>query len=487
MTRIDILLLACTVLAVSCNGKQDNRFFAPEVTFGEEVYPADAEAGGMDVVLLLSRPAPMPFQIGLNFSGTLREDVQFRVPSHTVNVAEGDREARLHVELLNDEIWDEESWIGISIAPGSRYTVDPDGNCITRIAVSKAIVLPKLHLTAPGESVRTNPFRAETIPLGITAEKAPSADLTVQLDLDGLIPGTDCLIDGSNSAAITFPAGKNEISFELAILRKDESGYDRHATLSLAPQKGVYVADGSVDLHLSDPVVDFSPLWKTSALNNGTGYQLRQAIKTPEGEWSGNLAADFYVSSEGSNYLRNFRNMYDSQWSCLANSPGGNALRLTEFFPLYDYKHDPAILDYGSASNTRTFSPTDSLMRFVLDDGETQKGDILLTHPRTFTAILGTYADWQADVAGGKAWQADSKATGGQILASTHSAIKGRVTVTLQRLEGRFDLSDKTAPLEFTAWFRSDDARFMDGVDRTQFDLMEEDGLWKVSYRLWPR
>ena len=110
------------------------------------------------------------------------------------------------------------------------------------------------------------------------------------------------------------------------------------ALLSLVQQKGVYaVAEegGSVDIHLYDPVVDFSPLWKTAALNNGTGYQLRQAIKTPEGEWSGNLAADLYVSSVGSNYLRNFRNMFDSSWSCRANSPGGNVLRLTEIFPKY--------------------------------------------------------------------------------------------------------------------------------------------------------
>ena len=490
MKRIAILIFLSILALPACRKGEDGRFFAPDVEFGASEYAAAAESGGVDVTLVFSRPAPAAFPLGLVFSGTLREGVQFRVPSHTLNVAQGDTEARLHIELVNDEIWEESSWIGIAIAPGSRYTVDPKGNCVVRIAVSKEIVLPVLRLTAPESPVVTNPYLAETLPFEISADRASTADLTVQLDLGSLVPGTDCLINGGQTPEVVLPAGADKISFELSVLQKDQSGYDVTAPLSLVQQKGVYaVAEegGSVDIHLYDPVVDFSPLWKTAALNNGTGYQLRQAIKAPDGTWSGNLAADLYVSSDGSNYLRSFRNMFDSSWSCRTNSPGGNDRRLTEFFPKYGSPNPTRILDYGAAANTRTFSPVDSLMRFVLDPGETRKGSICLTEPRTFIALTGSYDEWQADVTGGKAWQVDSRETGGDLFASKHAALTGRITVKLVKLEGRFDLDDATQPLLFSAWFTCDDPFFMEDVDRTKFNLTEEDGMWKVEYKLWPR
>lgn len=490
MKKISLLLLPCLFLLLSCTGNEDTRFFAPEVEFGQAQYTAQAESGGLDVSLQLSRPAPMPFQIGLNFSGSLREGVHFTVPSHTLSVSEGDTQVPLHIDLIEDEIWEEESWIGISIAPGSRYTVDPEGKCLARIAVSKTIVLPLLRLSAPEGGFETNPFKAETLQVAILADKASSTDLRVRLALDGMAVGTDCLIDGETASEVILPAGEQQVSFDLSVLQKDESGYDRHATLSLVREQGAYGVSeegASVDIHLYDPVVDFSPIWQTKALNNGTGFQLRQAIQTPEGDWSGNLAADFYVSSEGSNYLRNFRNMYDSAWSCRANSPGGNALRLTEFFPKYARPNDIIILDYGNAANTRTFAPVDSLMRFVLDKGETRTGEILLTKPRTFVALIGSYTLWQADVTGGKAWQVDSRATGGDLFASTHEALTGRVEVKLVRLEGRFDMDAKQEQLQFTAWFECDDASFMEDVDLTALGITRDGDAWKVNYKLWPR
>ena len=94
---------------------------------------------------------------------------------------------------------------------------------------------------------------------------------------------------------------------------------------------------------------------------------------------------------------------------------------------------------------------------------------------------MGDYTSWQAN------WQKDSYATGGDIFASTNPAITGRVDVTLVKLEGRFNLSDASNTLLFTAWFSCDSPQFMDGVN---FDTLgaEQDGdLWKVNYRIWPR
>jgi hypothetical protein len=211
---------------VSCREAQDTRYFGPEIEFAEEAYAATAESGGADVALRFSRPAPAAFKLGLNFAGSLQEDVQFQVASHTLDIAAGATEAQFHIDLVNDEIWDEASWIDISIAPGDRYTVNPNGKCAARVNVTKSVILSTLRFAA-AEPVVTNPYRAETLHIEVTADRPPKADLPVVLDLGGLVPGTDCLIDGGTAAGFTFPAGADKAAFDLAILFKDESGCDR--------------------------------------------------------------------------------------------------------------------------------------------------------------------------------------------------------------------------------------------------------------------
>ena len=498
MRKTVILLLSgLALLASSCREAQDTRYFGPEIEFVEETYAAPAESGGTDVVIRFSRPAPAAFQIGLNFSGSLQEGVQFRVPSHTIDVAAGDTEARLHIDLVDDEIWDESSWIDVSLAPGSRYTINPDGKCVTRVNVSKAIVMPTLRLSSPDGDLVTNPFRAETLHFDVTADRAPKTDLTVVLDLGGLEPGKDCLVNGGTSPEITLPAGQDKVSFDLSILFRDESGCDRHALLALVQQKGVYVvaSDGaSADIHLSDPSVDFSPIFKTAASQGGEGYVIRQAFLATDGTWSGNTTADIGVSSEGSNYLRTYRNMYDHpSFGCPANASVSQMFRLSDLFPNYLYPNEVTILDYGNDQGHREFSPADSLMRFVLDKGETRKGTIHLRSPKTFVAFIGSYAGWQDKSSGENAWVKDSRANKGDIFASTHSAITGQISVTLERLEGTFDFTNTTEPIFVTAWFRSDSDQFMQADEAhgktpaETYAVSQEDGLWKVNYKFWPR
>ena len=68
--------------------------------------------------------------------------------------------------------------------------------------------------------------------------------------------------------------------------------------------------------------------------------------------------------------------------------------------------------------------------------------------------------------------------------ASTDPAIRGQVTVTLEKLEGTYDLDERV--LYVTAWFSSEDARLMEEVDFTKWSISKEDGLWKVTCRTSP-
>ena len=485
-----LILLTVLLAAAACRQAQDTRYFAPAVEFGSARYAVSAGEGGLDVDIHLSRPASQAFDIGLNVDSSLEEGVQYRIASQTVAISAGQQEAGLHVDLMDDEIWVESAWIEIVLKPGERYTLDPGKNATARVEISKTIDMPIFRLIAPEEEVVTNPFLGEKLAFRLEADRMTSANLAVELDFGGLEYGKDYRIAGSDGPGFTCPAGVSSYAFEVEIVKKDQSGYDREAVLSLIPKKGRYSVDpdlGSAVVRLSDPVVDFSPVWRTAATNGGQGYQMRQAFLGADGTWSGNTTADMGISSEGSNYLCNFRNMYDHpSFNCPANASVSQMFRLSDLFPNYVYPNATAILDYGNDQGHREFSPADSLMRFVLDRGETRQGSIHLGSPRTFVA-------WQDKSSGENAWVKDSRANGGDIFASTHPAITGRISVTLERLEGRFDFTDLTQPIFVTAWFSSDSDMFMKAAEAngktpaTTYAVSQEDGLWKVDYKIWPR
>ncbi|MBR5905366.1 MAG: hypothetical protein IKZ51_02765 [Bacteroidales bacterium] len=494
MNRIIILLSAVALFSLAaCNQEKDTRYFAPEISFENGSYPVKSEDGGLDVAVTLSRPATQELTINLNIESSLQEELQFKLSSHSLSIAEGASSASLHITLVDDEIWDTESWIDLILAPGTRYTLNPDSNCTARVSISKDVQLPAIKLIVPS-GVEINPYLPETFNCVLETSRAQARNMAVQLDFGDLVCGKDYLINGEATTVVTFPAGTEWIPFKVQILYQDVSGIDKHAVLSVVQQKGQYVPAAGVseaDIHLYDPMVDFKPLLRTSALQNGAGFQIRQAFKGPDGAWEGNTNVDLGQSSEGSNYLRCYRNMFDHpSFGCRANASVSQPLRISDLFPVYEYnvsKNPVAILDYGNDQGHRQFTPVDSLMRFVLDKGETQKGGIYLTKPRTFEARIGTYAEWQADEAGGKAWVVDSKATKGDIAASTHHAITGRISVTLHKLEGRFDFSNSSEPVLLTAWFSSDSDQFLQEIDNTKIAATQEDGLWKIEYKLWPR
>ena len=482
MKKIYTVMLIALLAAVSCRQAEDSRYFAPEVNFAADSYTVDATSGAVDVEVILSRPAAQAFEVGLYVTSSLQENTQFTMDGHKVAVAAGEQRARAHITLVNDEIWDENSWIELQIAPGERYTVNPDGKCVSRVAVTKEISLPILRLASADEAPQANPYLAETLQFTVVADRAPREDVEIELTFGDMAAGADYDINGG--AAVILPAGATSVNFDLNIAKKDNSGFDVTCPLVIAPHKGVYVTGSegaSVDVRLYDPVPDFRTLLRTKA-QVGEGYQVRQAILASDGvTWSGNLAANVNVTADGSAYIKSLKTMGSGTFGCMSNEVGLHILRLVDFFPKLRTTSGDAILDYGNNNNTRGFSAVDSLFRFVLDKGSETQGAIVLERPRKFIALTGSYASWKDE------WQKDSKATGGDLFASTHPALTGRVEVTLERMEGRFDMGNITDTMLFTAWFSCDSPLFMDGVDFDSIGAVKEGDLWKVQYKLWPR
>lgn len=496
--RIKVWALALVPAVLSCSTPEDTRYFAPVVTFGSSTYDVSSKDGGMDVELVLSRPASQDLTVGLIVSSSLEEGVQYSYPGSKVNISAGQQGAKIHFTLMDDQIWVENSWIQILLAPGQRYTVNPDQSASTRVNVSKVIEMPIFHLVPPEDGLTVNPYLAPVMEFRLAGDRPAPENLDISLDVTGLELGMDYEIVGSSTKGFVFPSGATEHSFGLKILKKDKAGYDAQATLSILPKGGKYSVnpeEASVALHLEDPVVDFGWFLRTAAQNGGQGFQVRQGIKKKDGEWDGNTNVDLGESVSGSNYLRCYRNMFQHpSFGCLATASVSQFLRMSDLFPNYLYPNTTAILDYGNDQGHRQFSPADSLMRFVMDPGETAKGKIYLEKPRSFKAYIGSYSAWQEKVGAYAAWVQDSKDNAGNIDASTNAAIEGAISVTLERLEGTFDFSTSaSASLLVTAWLRSGSDQFMkadpvNGKDpASTYDVTEEDGLWKIQYRLWPR
>ena len=498
MTRKVLILISALAVLAACARQEDTRFFAPAVSFGSSSYQANPSQGGLDIDVVLSRPATQDFTIGLVIDSSLEEGVQYSVSPDKLDIAKGHDRATIHVTLVDDEIWIKSAWINISMRPGERYTVDPERAAETRVNVSKEINLPVFRLVEK-DVIETNPYLEESITLTLEGDRAAAKDIEVTLIPEGFVYGEDYVIEGSHSSGLVFPSGVTSLAFRVNILRKDTPGIEKSGKLRLVPKKGDYTVspgEDQVSFLLSDPVVDFKPLLKTAALQGGDGYQVRQAILEADGEsWNGNTTVDLGLSAEGSNYLRNYRNMYDHpSFGCKANASVSQFLRLPDLMPMCIYPNKTnVILDYGNDQGHREFSPADSLMRFVLAKGETLKGTIHLSKPRTFKAYLGSYETWQDKSSGYNVWVKDSKATGGDIDASTHSAITGAVYVTLEKLEGTFDFTNSDAPVLITAWLTSESDLFMkadteNGNDPASAYKAQKDGnAWKISYKLWPR
>lgn len=479
MKRFCIIL---AILAVACKPSADNRYFAPEVSFSAAEYQADAASAGVDVLLTLSRPATLPFEVKLVAGGTLEEGTQYTLASRTVPFAEGETEKAVHINLADDQIWVPESAIDITLVPGERYTVSPSSACATRVVVTKDLPYPILNTVLLDGDLEMNPYRPGVLRLKMTTVITADTPLPIDLALEGLTEGVDYLLD----APVTLPAGATETApFEVTIKKKDISGYDKTVAIGAVTRPAVYVGGTKLSLHLSDPVPDFKPLWRTKAQVGDKGYQLRQAILQTSGEWdNGPMAgATIAQTAEGSCYLSSVQNT-ETTYNCVSIAVGGHALRIPDFFPkLRTTDNDLNILGYGNNYNTRAFSPADSLFRFILDKGSTTQGDLTIESPRVFSAFMGSRSAWEAGSP--KAWVVDSNATGGDIFQSTSPILTGRIDVTLEKLEGRFDLEAKE--LLFTAWFSCPSEYFMDGVDLTTVGVVKEGSLWKVNYKLWPR
>lgn len=486
--RKSVILLSLFLTILSCEKDDEGKNKIPAVSFETSIISINTEAGQYDAVVNLSAPAKVSLTVKLQFSGNAIENEHYTVPAKEILVAQGQTSGKLNITILNENIWDENLELKITVAPSVDYVVIPETNSETTIKFTKEIVLPILSFDKTDTPASTNPFNAEEITFKVKLDQALTAEREVTLEFEGgMTIGQDFMVNEGNSNKITIPKAVTSHTFKIKLNKKDDAGFDKDLKITLTPSDPKYIAvnaeAGSFTLKVVDPIVDLSPMLQKGALGGNPGFQIYQALKGTDGSWVGRVAINSDPSPTKKNYLKTYKNQtFISSFDCISNAAGSDVLRLADMLTFAT--SDTTIADYGSASNTRVFNPSDSLIRFTASAQTTQKGT-LSTVKQKFSAKLVLKADWETGTNGNKQWHLDSKATGGDILKSTYPTF-ATIEIELVKIEGTYDLTLDEPELIFTAWYKSSSRYFMKNMSS---DLaIEKDGdMYKVLYRLYPR
>ncbi len=482
-----LLFVAIITIAFSCDKDSDSRVKLPIVSFESSQITINTDSGKYDLKLRLSSAAPSNFTVKVDISGTAVENEHFTVVSKEISVAQGATEAIYPITILNDNIWDNNLTIKVTIAPSTSYVVDPQLSSQIEIKMTKEIVLPVISFS-DNTTIHSNPFNAEELTFTLSSSEALKSNTEIIIESESdLKIGDDFLINGGNNNRVTIDKDSNTKEFKVTINKKDIGGFDKELKLKLTPadpkRAAISQDKGSVIIEVIDPLVDLSPMLKTSALLGGEGFQIYQQIKGTDDSWIGRTSLNANSNTEKKNYLKTYKNrFFISAFDCNANTAGGDVLRLADMLSFET--SDTVIADYGAGKTSRFFSPTDSLMRFVAEGKNIQKG--VVTSPRQkFTANLILKADWETGTNTNKQWHIDSKATGGDITKSTVPTFH-TMEIWLEKLEGTYDFSGDEPEIIFTAWYKSSSPYFM-RIIPSNLDVRKDGDMYKVTYRYYPR
>ncbi len=483
-----VILLSLFLTMLSCEKVDEGKNKIPAVSFETALISVNTEAGQYDAVVNLTEPAQNNLIVKLQFSGNAIENEHYTVPAKEIAISQGQTKGTLKITILNENIWDENLELKISLAPSTSYVILPATNSESTIRFTKKIVLPVLSFDKTGTPQTTNPYNGEEITFKLKLDQALAISREVTLSFDGgMTIGQDFMVDGGNSNKFMIPKGATTHTFKIKLNRKDNAGFDKDLKITLTPTDPKFLAisaqDGSYTLKVTDPLVDISPMLRKESLGGNPGFQIYQAIKGVDGTWIGKVTVSSIQNAVKKNYLKTFKHIsFNAAFDCMANAAGGDALRLADL--LNFATSDTVIADYGVGGTTRFFSPSDSLIRFIASEQTTLKGT-LATVSQKFTAKLVLKADWETGTNTNKQWHIDSKATGGDITKSTYPTF-ATVVIELVKIEGTYDFTLAEPELIFTAWYKSSSKYFMKNMPST-LSISKDGDMYKVNYRLYPR
>ncbi len=268
----------------------------PEVTITAE---SPITEGEIATYTLTASPAPTT-ALTVNIKATGADDFVSGTPPDMVTIPAGETTASVTIETEDDAMDEPDADLTVTVEEGTGYTVsDPPPSAMVTIADNDdpAPELPEVTIAAVASSITEGASAMYTL----TAEPAPTTDLTVNIEATG----ADDFVSGTPPDMVTIPA--SETTASVTIDTEDDAVDEPDAGLTVTVEEGdgytmgdpssavVTIEDDddsavpgmptNVMLTAGDMELDVS--WEAPADDGGTAiidYEVQHAIRG-SGDW----------------------------------------------------------------------------------------------------------------------------------------------------------------------------------------------------------
>lgn len=503
--QIFALLLTFAVLAIGCK-KEDDDPTTPTVSFEQsslQVY--ENQGGEIRVKVNLSEPTQKQLQIPIELTGTAVAGTNYIIGDATnVTVDAGALFGEIILQPKISTTSDDYN-LTITLKQAAGFIVDPTKNAVSvTIMDSQKSNLTKVSFVNTNE-ILTNPLLAETIDVKVALTEASSKDIVVPLSFNGAVEGTDFTTEGLENGSIRIPANALEATFKVKVKSADIS-LEKILEINFVGDSQEYIVDNTrktATVTMINPEVNFGTsffsdvnLFKFFLLSNGTStqYDAKTAYNIKAYRWNGTTS--LFAIAGGQPYInkhKTIRNAWDVEvhnwfkkqgWSTSITIPelerweiqAGDLLNIASCFPadyLAEYTKTTAMIGNGNC-----------FLKFIPTQKDGLKGVVTIpTQDLTVYKAKPEFKWFEYTVVSTKNvynWYADSRATGGNITASTNVE---PVIIKVENAVGTYDLTTTPATIQFDVTLSSTDTNFAP-ADATVYS--KADGKYTIRYKFIP-
>jgi hypothetical protein len=483
-TVLSVLMMAIFSFAfIAC--EKDEDVDPPVIAFENGTAEiAENATSALQVKILADKSVGVDYVITYTVSGTAVEGVNYEALSpQSVTMTAGETETVIFVTPINETTIGDDETLILTLQPGEDYTVAAESNKIDITILDNKFPpsdAPEVSFTT--ESFLTNPYLEEELEITMGISQAVGTELLIGIALDnaGLLAGTDYEIEGLNeNMQLVLPANETSASFTVKLKNSHEPGVDKTMQFSfsdpLVTDYAIHSSANSVDINITDPVVDMSAWFNVDTEFNfffasGTelayrtdlpAYRLRRYYWNSEtNDWAILTGQHhFYFADNDHNQWKDVINIYHKQigW------PGVNVDIQTRWeinggIDLFGLNRFFSNL----ASYMRTYisSEDNGWIRFVTTDASAVEGMIVIPAQTIPVYKIKEGFDWNAGLRDDnnnlyRPWYEDSNQTQGKLWESNNV---NAVNVEVEGGQGTYNSA--TGNIEFDVVFTVSDPDF---------------------------
>lgn len=279
--RLLLPLLSLFVLLTAC----DSTEVAPDtaIDFGEASYQLSEASDGLDVQILLDRPADAELTIPLTYSGSAIAGEDYETPAEEITIASGSESATLTVSPIDNASLDTQArTIEIAVDASELEGYVAGSTAQTTIQITDDEMVGSYTLAFEEASYQTNESEEETLQIPITVSQPVPAEVTIGLQTGGSAPDANYEL---LTPDVTIPANATSGTVEVAITNTQNYGGSETLTLSLvAPDNDAFELGGTTqtEIEIVHPIADVAVFAPDESFARIYAYNTFEDVAVPE-------------------------------------------------------------------------------------------------------------------------------------------------------------------------------------------------------------